>query len=247
MSTRHLGAPLRVFAYDPDQKKTTLLTGLGLVGIGVAFPVLYAIDPVAVGIAPLYFAPLVVLIGVAAIAYVLLYARTVSLTLYQGGFVYRGESVPYDAIRGISYELIHVIGSSSYNRGFFRVRLADGRTVSTSMQLERMEEVIGGVVQHAMPVLVEGIVGAVRAGSVVHAGPFELHPQGVVCKGKAVPWARAVLSSTGSNEHMTLMDVDPEGNGHVDVHKAKLAKVENADAVSAVAERLRVEALRARR
>lgn len=242
----NLGAPLRVFPYDPDQRKATLLIGLGLLGLSVAFPVLYAIDPVAAGIAPLFIAPLVALIGAGALLHVF-YTRGFALTLYPSAFVYRNDVVPYDRIRGIRYRLVHVVGgSTSYNRGFFHVRLDDGRVVKTTMQLETMEDVIGGVVQQAMPVLVEGITGALRAGNVVRSGSVELHPQGVVYKGRSIPWARVALSSSGSNEHMQLLDVDPESGDYAKVCEMKLADLENADALEVVAERLRAHAIRGR-
>jgi len=246
MDQSSLGAPLRVFPYDPDQRKTTLFIGLGLIGIAFAFPVLYALDPVAVGVVPLYFSPVVGLIGLGALAH-FVYTKNISLTLYQGGFVYRDKVVPYARIRAIRYELIHVIGgASSYNRGNFEVRLDDGSKVSPTLQLETMEKVIGGVVEQAMPVLVEGLLGAIRAGNVVRSGPFEFHPQGIVCNGKSIEWARAALSSSGSNTHVQLLDVDPDEGDYTKVHEAKRSKLDNADALEVVAERLRVEAIRAR-
>lgn len=246
MDSSSLGMALRVFPYDPDQRKTTLIVGLGLIGIAIAFPVLYTIDPVAVGVVPLYFSPLLVLIGLGAIAH-WFYTKDIALALHQNGFVYRGRAVPYARIRAIRYELVHVIGgSSSYNRGFFEIRLDDGTKISPSIQLESMEQVIGGVVEQAMPVLVDGLLAAIRAGQVVRSGPFEFHPQGIVCKGKSIAWARAALSSSGSNTHVQLLDVDPDEGDYTKVLEAKRSTLDNADALEIVAERLRVEAIRAR-
>ena len=44
-----LGSAQRTFVYDPEQRKVTLMVGLGMLGLAVAFPVLYAIDPEAAG------------------------------------------------------------------------------------------------------------------------------------------------------------------------------------------------------
>jgi hypothetical protein len=240
-----VGAPVRVFPYDKEQRKGTLLVSLGMLGLSLAFPALYYLDPVAVG-TTVYLSPVVALIGLAGLAHYA-YTRSIRLTVHQGGFVYGSAVVPFSRVRAIRYKLVHVMGgSSSYNRGFFHVRLDDGSKVSTSMQLERMDEAIGSVIGQTMGVLVEGITGVLRSGQVVRAGPFELHPQGIVCRGKSIAWARAVLSSSGSDTEMSLLDVDPDGEGHSVVHKAKLADIENADAIMAVAERFRVEGLRAR-
>jgi len=68
----------------------------------------------------------------------------------------------------------------------------------------------------------------------------------LVCRGKSIPWERVALSSSGSSTHMQLLNSDPDTGDYEVVHKAKLADVENADALMAVAEQLRSKAIRAR-
>ncbi|MCA9578599.1 MAG: DUF6585 family protein [Polyangiales bacterium] len=241
-----LGSAQRTFVYDPEQRKVTLMVGLGMLGLAVAFPVLYAIDPEAAGVIALYLSPLTALVGLGSLAH-WVYTRGISLTFFEHGFGYRGQGVPYQDIRGIRYKLVHVTGgSASYNKGFLHVRLADGRRVSTSMQLEKMDEVIGTLIGRAMPTLHGGMLQALLSGQSLTFGPFALHPQGVVCRGKSIPWERVAFSSSGSNTHVQLMDVDPDEGDYEVVHKAKLADLENTDALEAVAEEMRSRAIRAR-
>jgi hypothetical protein len=244
ISAQSLGAPLANYPYDPEQRKVSLFVGLGFLGLAVAFPVLYWLDPVAVG-QTVFLSPVVAVGGILTLAH-WAYTAGISLSVHQGGFVHGAHVVPWGRVRGIRYKLVHVIGgSATYNRGFFEVRLDDGSKVKTNMQLENMEKVIGHVVAQTMPILCEGMAQAIRAGQVVRCGPFELQSQGIVCKGKSIPWARAALS-TGGDATLQLLDVAPDGSGHTKVHEAKIADVENSDALEALAEQLRVQALRAR-
>lgn len=241
-----LGAPLTTYPYDPEQRKLSLFVGLGFLGLSVAFPVLYAIDPVAVG-QTVWLSPVVFVGGIGTLLH-WLYTRGISMTVHEHGFVHGALVVPFARVRGLRYKLTHVMGgSATYNRGFFELRLDDGSKAKVNIQLENMDKAIGQVIGRTMPVLAGGIAAAVRAGQVVKSGPFELHPQGVVCKGKSVPWARVAISSSGVDATMQLLDVDPDSGDYKKVHEAKIADVENADAIEAVAETLRAEAIRARR
>ena len=246
LSPAALGVPVSTYPYDPEQRKVSLFVGLGFLGLSVAFPVLYAIDPVAVG-QTVWLSPVVFLGGVATLIH-WFYTRGISLTVHEQGFVHGALVVPYARVRGLRYKLTHVTGgSASYNRGFFELRLDDGSKAKVNIQLEHMEKVIGEIIGRTMPVLAGGIAAAVRGGQVVKSGPFELHPQGIVCKGKSIPWARVAMSSSGVDATMQLLDVDPDSGDYTKVHEAKIADVENADAIEAVAEKLRAEAIRARR
>ncbi|MCA9532382.1 MAG: hypothetical protein KC593_01840 [Myxococcales bacterium] len=245
-TSQTLGSAQRTFVYDPEQRKVTLVVGLGMLGLAVAFPVLYLIDSEATGVEPLFLAPLVALIGLGALAH-WVYTRSISLTFFEHGFSYKGEGVPYARIRGIRYKLVHVTGgAATYNKGFLHVRLDDGRRVSPSMQLDKMDEVIGNLIGCAMPTLVGGIEQALGSGQSLTYGPFALHPQGIVCRGQSIPWERVALSSSGSNTHVQLLNVDPDEGDYEVVHKAKMADLENVDALEAVAEQRRSSAIHAR-
>ncbi|MBK8411229.1 MAG: hypothetical protein IPL19_25090 [Sandaracinaceae bacterium] len=243
--TNTVGALITTYPYDPEQRKVTLWVGLGFLGLSVAFPILYALDADAVG-QTVWLSPVLFVGGLLTLAH-WVYTGRISLRIHQGGFVHRGRFVPFASIRGLRYKLVQVIGESGgYNRGFCEVRVADGSKVKVHMQLEGMEKVIGDLVGRSMPLICEGILGAVKSGQTVTCGPFQLHPQGMVCKGKSIPWARVAISQSGVDATMQLLDVDPDSGDYKKVHEAKIADVENADAVEAVAEQLRTEAIRAR-
>lgn len=240
-----IGAPLVTFPYDPEQRQVSFVVGLGFLGLAVVFPTLYWLDPVAVG-QTVWLAPVVFVGGLLTLAH-WAYTRGISLTVHQGGFVHRSCVVPYARVRGIRYKLVHVSGGhASYNRGFCEVRLDDGSKAKLHMQLESMEKVIGRIVGDTLPMMVEGIAATLTGGQVVRAGPFELHREGVMCKGRSIPWARVAISSSGVDATMQLLDVDPDSGDYTKVLEAKIADVENADAVEAVAEKLRAQAIRAR-
>ena len=107
-TSQTLGSAQRTFVYDPEQRKVTLVVGLGMLGLAVAFPVLYLIDSEATGVEPLFLAPLVALIGLGALAH-WVYTRSISLTFFEHGFSYKGEGVPYARIRGIRYKLVPML------------------------------------------------------------------------------------------------------------------------------------------
>lgn len=243
--TNSVGALIKTYPYDPDQRKVTLFVGLGFLGLAVAFPVLYALDADAVG-QTVWLSPVLFLGGLATLAH-WVYTGRISLRIHEGGFVHRGRFVPFASIRGVRYKLVQVTGDSAgYNRGFCEVRVADGSKVKVHMQLEGMDKVIGDLIGRSMPLIHEGILGAVKGGQSVKCGPFELHPQGIVCKGKSIPWARVAISQSGVDATMQLLDVDPDSGDYKKVHEAKIADVENADLVEAIAEQLRREAIRSR-
>lgn len=245
MTDNNVGALVTTYPYDPEQRKVTLMVGLGFLGLAVAFPVLYAMDADAVG-QTVWLSPVLFLGGLATLAH-WFYTGRISLRIHQGGYVHRGRFVPFASIRGVRYKLTQVTGGSAgYNRGFCEVRLADGSKQKVHMQLEHMEKVIGDLIGRTMPLIHEGILGAVQSGQSVKCGPFELHPQGMVCKGKSIPWARVAISTSGVDATMQLLDVDPDSGDYKKVHEAKIADVENADVVEAIAEQLRSEAIRAR-
>lgn len=245
MTDNNVGALVTTYPYDPEQRKVTLMVGLGFLGLAVAFPLLYAMDADAVG-QTVWLSPVLFLGGLATLAH-WVYTGRISLRIHQGGFVHRGHFVPFNTIRGIRYKLVQVTGGSAgYNRGFCEVRVADGRKVKLHMQLENMDKVIGDLIGRTMPMIHEGILGAVKSGQTVKCGPFELHPQGMVCKGSAIPWERVAISTSGVDATMQLRDVDPDKGNSKKVHEAKIADVENADVVEAVAEQLRREAIRSR-
>jgi hypothetical protein len=240
-----LGALIATHRYDPDQRKVTLVVGLGFLGLSVAFPLLYWMDPDAVG-QTVWLAPVLFVGGLATLSY-WVYTGRISLRIHEGGFVHRGRYVPFARVRGLRYELVHVTGgSAAHNRGFCEVRLDDGSKVRVHMQLEDMGDVIGELIGHTMPLVHEGITAALDGGQSVTCGPFQLHPEGVVCKGKSVPWARVAFSTSGIDATMQLLDVDPDSGDSKKVHKAKLADVENSDVVEAIASERRAAAIRAR-
>ncbi len=245
MTDNHVGPLVTTYPYDPEQRKVTLMVGLGFLGLAVAFPVLYAMDADAVG-QTVWLSPVLFLGGLATLAH-WVYTGRIVLRIHQGGYVHRGRFVPFNTIRGIRYKLTQVTGGSAgYNRGFCEVRLADGSKQKVHMQLEHMEKVIGDLIGRTMPLVHEGILGALTSGQSVKCGPFELHPQGMVCKGKSIPWARVAISTSGVDATMQLLDVDPDSGDYKKVHEAKIADVENADVVEAIAEQLRGEAIRSR-
>lgn len=245
MTDNHVGPLVTTYPYDPEQRKVALMVGLGFLGLAVAFPVLYAMDADAVG-QTVWLSPVLFLGGLATLAH-WVYTGRIVLRIHQGGYVHRGRFVPFNTIRGIRYKLTQVTGGSAgYNRGFCEVRLADGSKQKVHMQLEHMEKVIGDLIGRTMPLIHEGILGALTSGQSVKCGPFELHPQGMVCKGKSIPWARVAISTSGVDATMQLLDVDPDSGDYKKVHEAKIADVENADVVEAIAEQLRGEAIRSR-
>lgn len=241
-----LGPLVHTYAYDPDQRSVTLFVGLGMFGIAIAFPVLYWIDPVAVGILPIYLSPLLVAIGIGCGVH-WVWSGRVRLEIHEGGFVYRGQAVPWSRVRGVRYKLVEVVGgSASYNRGFCKVRLDDGSFVVPTMQLESMDRAIGAFIEGSAPVLGAGFLAALGAGEILKFGPYELAREGVRCKGTIVPWARAAFTSSGYPPHLSLLDVDPDSGDSRKVHEAKTEDVESADVVERLGEQLRVEAIRSR-
>lgn len=241
-----LGPAQRTFSYDPEQRKAMLLVGLVTVGLSVLLVGLYVVAPDSVGVSSVYGFVVAALIGIGALAH-WAYTRGVSLTFFKDGLGYKGQGAAYTRIRGVRYKLVHVVGdAASYNKGFLHIRLDDGRRISPSIQLEAMDEVIGWVIKRSLPSLKAGMLQALASGQTLTYGPFTLHPQGVVCRGKSIPWARVALSSSGSSTHVQLMDVDPDDGDYEVVHKAKLADLENVDALEAVAEHMRASAIQAR-
>lgn len=241
-----LGPLVHTYPYDPDQRSVTLFVGLGMFAIAVAFPVLYWIDPLAVGVLPVYLSPLLVAIGLACAAH-WVWSGRVRLEIHAGGFVYGGHAVSWSRVRGVRYKLVEVIGgSASYNRGFCKVRLDDGTFVVPTMQLESMDRAIGSLIEGSSPVIGAGLLAALGAGEVLKFGPYELAREGIRCKGTIVPWARAALSSSGFPPHLSLLDVDPDSGDSRKVHEAKAEEIESVDVVERVGEQLRVEAIRAR-
>ena len=105
-----MGALITTYPYDPEQRKVTLVFGLGFLGLAVAFPVLYALDANALG-QTVWLAPVLFLGGLATLAH-WVYTGRISLRIHQGGFVHRGRFVPFAIIRGLRYKLVQVTGDS---------------------------------------------------------------------------------------------------------------------------------------